>query len=184
MILWDPFSFLAFSFLIGGWARWCSDTPHISPQITVGPPALQWEQKTIYYIVEGLWCSHFLGKEAKHLQFLVDPVPQKGIGPCSFLPCNIRKALILKCNSFSKCFQVSNSFIQHLLHFCLVLDAGGWDTEMSQSQSPPLRITTGKRRCEWMIWSQPRGAAWWSEESLHSGLKLKSSDPALCWPAV
>lgn len=72
MILRDPFSFLAFSFLVCRQARQCSDIPRCSPHITVGLFHFEWEQKTlIHYIVEGLGYSHFLGKEVKNLEFLL-----------------------------------------------------------------------------------------------------------------
>lgn len=44
---------------------------------------------------------------------------------------------------------------------------------MSQSQSPPLRTSTGKRRHGWMIRSQTQGAGWWCGKSLHSRLSLR-----------
>lgn len=75
----------------------------------------KWEKKIlIYYIVEGLRCSHFVGKAAENLECFLDSVSamflRRALVHVVFLPCSVMlEGCELKSSSFLYCFQMSNS---------------------------------------------------------------------------
>lgn len=125
-------------------------------------------------IMEGLQCSHFLDKEAENLEFPLNPINGMSLKRASahvvFYHVKSEGLLTFKCSSFLKCFQVSNSYIQHLPHFYF---AGCRGYKDKPEPVPTLEDISMQEK----TWTddpfQPREAAWWSGKSLLSGLRLR-----------
>lgn len=103
--------------------------------------------------MEGLQCSHFLDKEAENLEFPLNPINGMSLKRASahvvFYHVKSEGLLTFKCSSFLKCFQVSNSYIQHLPHFYFAGCRGYKD----KPEPVPTLEDISKKRHERMIHS-------------------------------